>query len=399
MKKIIFPLLVTILSFTFTSCHKEDRYIGPLPTDNYNNRTEKEAIDIANNIVTLSKSRADESLAIENIKTITSIESNSIPLIYVINYENDGGYALVSASKSGIDVLGYSDNGNLDLDEVSENENFNYFLDVAKQYVISTFGIGDFVPNPELPKTITSEIFPKLQVEWGQSYPEGIYCPNKIAGCVQTAMAQIMSYIEFPKSIEINYPGADVAVQLLNWENIKKHKKSTSNSQSVINQHLSDCEADESTHNAIGRLCRQLGYLNFAYYYSNSTTASSDEAYITFKSLCPNYKFTDFVGFNSDFNNLFDSLFEHNGIAYVRGKDLKAGGHAWVCDGARRIQTTYTSIKSDGSKTTVTTNEYYYHYNWGWNGKANGYFAAGVFNMNDPNYDFSYSPRFFVVYK
>jgi hypothetical protein len=54
--------------------------------------------------------------------------------------------------------------------------------------------------------TLTEQIGPLLQVEWGQGYPYNKFCPDSgctnyyghvPAGCVAVATAQIMSYHQY----------------------------------------------------------------------------------------------------------------------------------------------------------------------------------------------------------
>ncbi|MDE5677484.1 Spi family protease inhibitor [Phocaeicola sp.] len=55
-----------------------------------------------------TQSRAVKNV-IKDINTITDNQSN--PLMYIINYENNGGYVIVSATKKYYPILAYSDTG------------------------------------------------------------------------------------------------------------------------------------------------------------------------------------------------------------------------------------------------------------------------------------------------
>lgn len=69
-------------------------------------------------------------------------------------------------------------------------------------------------------------------------------------------------------------------------------------------------------------------------------------------------------------------------VFIVRGDNTKSGkgGHAWVCDGVRQISGIhYYAIKNDETvgweiitKTPFT--QMHLHYNWGYNGRFNGWF-------------------------
>ena len=78
----------------------------------------------------------------------------------------------------------------------------------------------------------------------------------------------------------------------------------------------------------------------------------------------------------------------HGRPVYMRGGwadyflgifDYYGGGHAWVCDGYQK--TVY-----------ITHSTLYFHMNWGWIGKSNGWFAFNNFNptYGGDQYTFNY---------
>lgn len=408
MKKLIFIMLLGILC---NSCASEDGVTPPSKPgkDTSELRAISEAISIADKHFA---SRAESARAvthkIKDVSVIGSMSGRSVSdaLIYAINYEDNAGFALVSALPNDIDIIGYADEGNFDVEKIEPGSNIDYFLGAAKDYV-STRGIsigdGPVVFPGNDPITQWDIIYPVLTVSWGQDYPEGMYCPNKLAGCTQTAMAQIMSYLQDTKSISLSYEGHDIATQYLNWAEIIKHTKSCGKSQSTVNNHLTTCPASLETHKALGRLCRQLGELNHAIYWESSTgVISINRCQDNIRILCPNKEVSELKNFNSDFSNLFTDLKLKAGIAFVSAGEANSNGaHDWVCDGAEDKIKISKELKYDGTYVTVTQHNYYYHYNWGWNGYSNGYFAAGVFDTSKgrSTFDFSEMPMYFVIYK
>lgn len=398
-----------LLGLLWSSCSNEEGVVPPSSPEKAASelRTPEEAIALADNLfASRTEGTRAASRTVKAVSIIGSASGRSAcdTLIYAINYEDNAGFALVSAVPEGIDIIGYADEGSFDVEKIEPGSNVEYFLDAAKNYV-STRGIsvggGTIVDPGNQPIYKWDRIAPVLTVEWGQSYPEGIYCPNKIAGCVQTAMAQMMSFLQAPRSISLTYPDHDIATQTLNWAEITKHTKSCSNVESVVNSHLSSCRATLESHKALGRLCRELGHRNHAIYHQNETSAYTFDAMETFATLCPSKTFTAYKYFNSDFSNLYGLLKAKPGIAYVDGGDKGgAGGHAWVCDGGEDMQKITRELKYDGTYVDYVEHNYSYHFNWGWDGTYNGYFNAGVFDITKGRaYDFSNSPGFFVVYK
>lgn len=327
-------------------------------------------------------------------------------LLYIVNYDNRQGFAIISATYEAETLLGIVDEGEFNALEAAENPAFCYYLENAQNYVASTLGSGISIGgDPITPGFIEEtrlvhEDYPaKVTVKWGQNYPEGHFCPNGMSGCVQTAMAQMMSYLKLPTSINLTYPERDTNVQALDWEAMTGHKQSLI--PIFVNQeqnHLASCEASFESHMAIARLCRELGYRNSAVYNQNSTMATDTLALQTFRQLVPEKVISDFVNLGTDYTSLFDAI--KTGIGFICGSDpITNTEHAWVIDGALRTGKVVT-VSGPGTKgedgiehpyeRDQTT--YYYHFNWGRNGSSNGYFVMGVFdpskvqtNVGGPN--------------
>ena len=59
--------------------------------------------------------------------------------------------------------------------------------------------------------TGSKSVDPLLQCKWNQSYPYNVYCPEDpggsggyvYAGCVATAMAQVMYYWRYPFRVQV----------------------------------------------------------------------------------------------------------------------------------------------------------------------------------------------------
>lgn len=395
-------LIISILAVMVAACSSEE----PMPvTDNSTQQgsikvTVEEAIKIANQAAEAfdaksarGVSRRASSAAMVDVLGAKNGRSGGIDtLLYMVNYDNKQGYAIVSASRACETLLGIVDEGEFNALEAAENPSYSYYLANAQNYVASTLdatwggGNGDITIKPGTFRETryVHEDYPvKVSVKWGQRYPEGYFCPNKISGCVQTAMAQIMSYLKLPISINLTYPERDVDVQVLDWDAMTLHKQSVNTTnQSLIDSHNANCEASYTAHMAIARLCRELGYRNNAAYYEDATGAISYVARQTFMQLVPEKEFSEFVTLGTDYSTLFEAI--KTDIGYIRGS-----GHAWVIDGGRRTGKTVTvsgptTIGIDGKEHPYTLDytTYYYHFNWGWNGTDNGYFEMGVFDTS-----------------
>lgn len=409
-KKLLF--LIGLL-FVFTSCTQvEDLQEGP---SIQKLRTVQEAVNIAEDLqAILSKASRSIPADVENVVVAGHSASRSLTdtLLYIVNYTDENGFAIISASKSGEALLGFAEKGTYDEETAKENTNFDFFMAQAMDYVVSNLGSSNdgLIPDPSRPVTLTSYIYPRVDMEWGQVYPEGMFCPNGIAGCVQTATAQILSYLEQPTYIHFEYPERDITSAALLWNVIKKHKKSTNNTDAAV--HSTECIGKDGSHKTLARLCREIGYINSAMYNENSTGVYRVNDIRALNKLVPDNTEPYYYSFDST-PSLYERLRDDNCVAMIMGRDNTSGGHAWVCDGAKLVTTIRTNILFDGTVEKETTESIYYHFNWGWNGSYNGYFASGVFApseraSNEPKpfftksragYNFNDNVQFIIVKK
>ncbi len=115
---------------------------------------------------------------------------------YVINAE-DGGFVIVANDDRFTDVLGFSENGNFDVNDIPDN--FKWLLDAYGE-VINNLALDDSVIS--IPNNSRDEIAPMITTSWGQGSPYNSFCPTLgqqcVAGSVATAMAQVMNYYQWP---------------------------------------------------------------------------------------------------------------------------------------------------------------------------------------------------------
>ena len=332
-----------------------------------------------------------------DIKTRAKNCSNDT-LIYVFNFENNEGFALVSASPNTEGLLAITEKGHCDPSTRSNVCGFEIFLDMAKDYVANS-GNRDLIDYMDSVSTTYAYVGPYVTVKWGQTHPEGEFCPNGIAGCTNTAMAQIMSYFHYPSSISLTYSGRDKSSQNLYWSAMENH--STGHSVIVC--------GDTITHKSIGRLHRQLGELNNSTYGTNGTNANTNLIKPTFVTLgytCGYWENYSGTSARSELNN--------SHIFLMRGVTSAEEGHAWVFDGYMTKTETHYEMVNYGSGWVPTgeihyRTSYYNHMNWGWYGENNGYFSENVYNTsqatywdtlsNNANYNFCYLVKLLSVYR
>lgn len=389
MKKNLF-LPFILFGFLFSCTNEEDviTSVGNNVVQPSNIRTYDEALKIAKDAVgmldgnyttrTASSKRVvdeDDCVILRNKKTRSS--GNSLDtLMYIFNYSDNEGFAIVSANKATEGLLAVTEAGHYDGGTDSEIEGLNEFIDLAEIYV-STINITRMEPLTPISSTDTIWTIDNhlINTKWAQTGVTGQYCPNGVAGCVPLAVAEILSYHKYPSSIALSYSGADMSTQILDWEEINKH---------IIQRPT--CTASDSAHNALGRLCRQLGQImNSTYNYYGSTSTYRENVPSCFSLL--GYNVNGWNDYSSDCCVLPISNSHPLIVAGRRYTTNGTSGHEWIVDGyiQRIITNSRWVVYSDGTSGWETSSDTstYNHVNWGWGGSANGYYYDGVFNTSD----------------
>lgn len=349
-------------------------------------RSYEEALSIANSSLSFFPSTRgvvnrtiDEqnSLVIKNDKKTRSSASISDTLFYVFNFTGNNGFAVVSALNSSEDgLIAVTEEGDFE-SSIEENPGFAFIMERAKEYVSR----GVIVPALEpIDTTIIQSRGPKILVAWGQRYPEGSLYHNGLAGCSNTAIAQILTYYMYPSTIVYSENGTNENVNL-SWSEINKHKR-------TLNNTCYACIADSDAHVAISKLVRQIGLWNL----SNDTTSITGTSTVisnqllSISALGYNYTSLDYYS-----TGIAASQINNNKLLLMFGRTNDNQGHAWVVDGYKTLRILYLDhLLVEPALLTVTKT--YNHVNWGWNGIANGYFQDGIFDItNELEYDYSLS--------
>ena len=315
----------------------------------------------------------------------TRLDDEPDTLMYVFNYEDSAGFAVVSANRATEELIAVTEQGNYVAGEETGNGGFDLYMDLAAEYTS--------LPKPPLKDSIkdgpvgfkqvrcetiidTSMVGPYLNVQWGQDSPYNKNCyqfdgSKAAAGCVATAIAQIMSYYKHPSSILISYeiPSYNYS---LDWNDILKHRRSSYN----------DCQCED--HEMIGKLIRQIGNLVKMQYGDQSGAYDKDVPYAL---SVLGYKHGAYTSYTS--SKITSSLVSKK-LVYMSGVRNGNVGHAWVVDGYKCLTCTYNEyMKEDYEIHWTLTNHsvesvMYHHINWGWNGYSNGYFIKNVFDAASP---------------
>ncbi len=359
-------------------------------------------------------------------------------LAYVVNFEDDLGFAILAAdTRTDQPILGFFDSGSLK--DTIDNPGLAIALEGLENYILHSIaetemqkdsllnGILEKTGNEEQKKSsvpvisfeitsinyrIVNHIGPLLPVEWGQSAPYnnnvGGTCNNKTgnnkywAGCVAASTAQIMAYWKYPAKIE-NHS--------FNWTEMNQYRSFSNPNSYLGTTSFNINQAPAAVKNQIGSLFQVIGKGVKMNYGCEGSSAYTEDAVDFLKK--QGYKSGGLQDF--DKNIVVASLLKKRpllaegfsfmntntktikkekkflGITYLTTYTTKtdttySSGHSWVMDGLLRREMK-TTIKSDGKITETTNILDYVHNNWGWKGSRNGFFSIGTFNSNRaPNF-------------
>lgn len=385
-----FTIAIAIIAL-FSSCSSQEEKVtltSPQMSDVKIIRSYDDALKIAESSISLLNGSAvttrsgsprvidmDKSKVFKNTAKTRSGSYNNDTLIYVFNFNDNKGFALVSASLETEGLLAITEQGYCDPDTLSGIFGFDQFVEKAKEYVASSRN-NRFPPDSTLvfyKEVIVPNSYdyvgPYVTVRWGQEYTEGTFCSNNMAGCVNTAIAQVLSYYEYPSAIDLTYPGCGQTYQTLNWTSMKSH---------TTKHNLNNC-TDIISHNATGRFLRQLGELTNSQYNPGVTITAFDLYGV---STLTTLGYT--VGTSMAYNGATARYEIDNNHLFI----VDNYNHTWVFDGyliedatIEYYERPYNSslwLLYDTEPITI----YYNHFNWGWHGDNNGYFNENVYNVN-----------------
>lgn len=391
-----------------TACSSDEPSQAPVTNDQPSTTTisKKIALEQAAEIAEQAAASIDKPVSrsacrlasVRNIKVLTGIQSRANEpdtLIYIVNFDDNKGYALISAYDIEANVLAVIDRGHYPTDDEDTFEMFTYYVDAAKEYVDAKrqtpLSRGDYPgtidpiikPRPE-EKTVIDTIYnvvvsPKLgELQWGQDYPLNRYCPNGVVGCSPLSIAQAMAVIKPTQYIAYNFPNAPKAGESIDWDLVWKHKR-WDNTDDEANQMLS-------------RLCRQIGQIASSEYRTDGsgTSTNRNNKKDAVKFFFPGRIIEGYSKYDVwDVISAIDKgivIFSAN--LYINNVKQDAG-HSWVGDGSWKYHLRYRHYEREGFyidddsgwelKSEYDSANRYIHCNWGWNGNHDGYYLYEPF--------------------
>ena len=313
---------------------------------------------------------------------------------YVFNVHDGEGFVIVSGDDRVKPILAYSTTGRFNPEDVAEG--FAYTLDNFQQEI-------QYVREHNLPATpdIVSEwdavmksgqirqgrqaravVGPLCQTIWNQNFPYSSQCPEDeegsgghvYAGCVATAMGQVMKFHDWPNqgTGSYSYHPEGYDPQLADFGNTEYHFE-------LMPLSL-DSTSTEEEYFYIAQFLHHCGIAVDMQYSGHGSGAYSMDVPPAlrnyFRYTCDDDVMLGYWGWNFYTNEQWAQMLKDGGLDeqlplyYSGADDSGQGGHAYVCDG-------------------YDENDYF-HFNWGWSGRDDAWCAIGALNttkyhFNDQN--------------
>ena len=317
----------------------------------------------------------------------TDIERNSSIIAYVFEIE-EGGFVLVASDDKMGEIIAYSETNKFDRNIPAMKE----FLDAVYQ-VMSEDSV--YTRQEDIHHSGSREsgrgVEYLLETQWGQSWPYNNYCPTTYegdacseytlyyaadglyhsdtpAGCVATAMGQIMRYHKYPPqgvgeneylwesncitttiyaNFEVNY----------DWDNMPGSLNANS---------------PEAQYKAVAALLFHCGVAVEMDYETTDSGAHSAEVNDALGRYFDYSTTAEYLGRDLTTEEWFSILSEeitNNRPVYYAGGS-STGRHAFVLDGV-------STTEPDGTR--GTEEGFYVHLNYGWGGGSDGWYDINFF--------------------
>ena len=296
---------------------------------------------------------------------------------YVFNI-GQTGFVIVSADDSFRPIVGYSDEGAFPTENPSPE--MMYYLDnlsQGRQAALRAAIVPDVKVQEEwnallngekmAPRNDLRSSFHLVQTRWNQDYPYNKFCPRAegeglpYAGCVATAMSQVMNYWKHPAHGSGNH-----SYTYAQYGEISADFSTATYDFDMMPLAISEMSPVEEI-DPIAFFMYHCGVAVDMMYGTDGSGAYSEDVpeavmkYFGYTNRC-RIVYRDSYTLEG-FQNVLKDQFEMGWPCYYSGTDTGGnGGHAFVCDG-------------------YDENDMF-HFNWGWSGSGDGFYAIDELNVS-----------------
>ncbi len=361
-------------------------------------------------------SRAIRGIEVSGASDATRSEGLDLPdtMAYVVHFTDDKGFAVLGAQRTMEPVYAITEAGSFDARKLNaalaarvrqldgkETHSEEGAAEIGTDYAYLLLADAMTVTpriRPVWEETTYGEwqtdntIGPLVEVKWNQTYPFNMNMPESASwngsnykgrypvGCGIIAAAQMMSRVRKP----ILAPGVSASY---GWTGL--NSISTYANLNAFKPTYSPDQASADVRNYVGQLADVLYHLGVCFHASygpDGTGVYTSNVVAALKKLDPTY-YADAAAadVSTNMTAIYTSL-DSGKPMFMQGWS-NSGGHAWVLDGylnrSRTVTYSYQmGFTSPIQTSTRTEHSKLLHFNWGYQGKYDGYFAEGVVDMN-----------------
>ena len=350
-------------------------------------------------------------------------------LMYVFNFDNDEGFAIVAADRRLEGLIAITEKGSYDPAVGTDNPGLQYYMTVAKENLqlrldsidgvplndtIGHVGLipgaggdviseGDTTNNGDDPNSHLAQykfvrdtieyilIKPEMLLWWGQHYPEAMLTEDKVLGCGNTACLIAMGDLRKPQTMTLTQPGQEGRVLEINWNIMSLHNQSFDSEDGLF---FDFCHNKFDNHEKLAL----IGYELFLRNDSRKVPANSNPSGGIGYSVEPNKIISTLndLGLEADGQFYFSvqpvlNTLRNKGILIASSKSKNyAMGHIYVIDGMKYYEWWSGEYIKPYGQDWYLANDHgiqynvLNHINWGWNGYGNGWFTSSVYDPHMP---------------
>lgn len=328
------------------------------------------------NARTVARSFWEQNLGKQTRATFSDVTSRTeFTNFYIFN--TGDGFVIVSADDIAVPILGYSDAGNFDPQNIPVNmyewlqgyendinraisDGVSTSAETAANWTKLSRGQG---LSPKRSRSVEALVSTK----WNQSAPFNNLCPydnshseRTVTGCVATAMAQIMKYWNYPTQGN----GTQTYTHETYGQQTANFGSTTYDWNNMLNTYSNS--ATQAQKNAVATLMYHCGVAVMMDYgvsstggsgavtvgSSNGTAEYALKTYFLYKNTLNGCRRSDYT--DQTWKNMLTTDLDASRPVIYTGRG-EGGGHCFICDGYN--------------------NSDQFHFNWGWGGYCDGFYA------------------------
>lgn len=316
------------------------------------------------------------------------ISSGAAPSYYIFNIGQNEGFVLISGDDRTEPVLGYADEGSFCEDQMPQNlrawlDGYRRQMQWLDKYDAETATLARKTKKAMV--GVRTSISPLLVTRWDQNAPYNNLCPlntsnvRTVTGCLATAISQLLYYYQKPAQTAKAIPAYTTETLKLDID-----EKPVTSLQWDLMQESHTAGTTDEQDAAVATLMALVGcafQMDYNIETKGGSSAVADNA--------PNV-LADYFGYDPDAKMVYRNNYTYSDWINLIYRQLKnghpvfyngqstGGGHAFLCDGYDEDD--------------------FFHINWGWGGRSNGYYrlsvllpenqgAGGSANMSAFSYD------------